>query len=231
MKNIDDAYDGYVKFKGWDSLFRYDKAQGLQFENIFKGINLLQANILEIGFGSGALMSWLKDQGAKVCGIELQPNLMLAAEKNGFKTYQSLLDVPVRSFQIVIALDVFEHIERDTFDDYLANIHGILVDDGSLVARFPNCQSPSGVFTQYGDHTHVSYLSVPIFNHHANTAGLILVNSFEGLAVEIYSQGLLRRAFKKILRLLCRRIVGLALGAGPTPLWADVVVIFKRGSK
>lgn len=230
MKNTVDVYNQYAEFKGWDSLFTYSKAQALQFKNIFEGINLNQANILEIGFGSGAMMMWLKDQGASVCGIELQPDLIAAAEKNGFKTFQSLQEVPARSFHLIIAMDVFEHINRDSINDYLNDIYTILVEEGNLVARFPNCQSPSGVFTQYGDHTHVSHLSVPIFKFHASCAGLDLVKSFEGFAVEIYSEGLLKHYVKKVLRLVFRRAVALALGAGPTPLWADVVVVCKRKS-
>lgn len=224
-------YDDYLNFKGWSSLFSYDEAQSLQFADIFKGINLSGSHILEIGFGSGALMLWLKEQGAIVSGIEIIPELIVTAEQNGFDIYSSLDVVPRNFFEIVVALDVFEHIERIFISDYITKIDEALLDGGLLLARFPNCQSPSGVFTQFGDPTHVSQLSIPIFKHHADVTGLALIGSREGLSVQRYAEGPIKKLLSSFLRSMSRLIVRAALGSGPVQLWGDVIVVMKRISR
>ena len=221
-------YKNYIKFKGWDALFFYDNNQSKQFADILKSLPINQKSVLEIGFGSGSLMSWMRDQGAEVTGIEIQSELVESAKDNGFKSFSSLDNIKDRSFDIVIGLDVFEHIERSQLNLYLTNISRILKPGGYLIARFPNCQSPNGVFTQYGDATHLSALSVPIFEHHANMSNLKLVNSKEGKAIEFYSENFLKKFFKKLIRESLKRLISVALSAGPTPLWADVIVTLKK---
>ncbi len=221
-------YKDYLKFKGWDSFFTYNIAQSKQFEDIFKNINLQEKKVLEIGFGSGSLMNWMRDKGAKVSGVEIQDTLIKSAKNNDFKAYPSLDVIEEKDFNIVIGLDLFEHIDRKNLTSFLIQISNLMETGGLLIARFPNCQSPSGVFTQFGDPTHLSALSVPIFEHHTSESDLKFNEAFEGHAIQIYQDNIIVKKFKSIIKSICRMIVKIALGSGPTPLWSDVVVIFRK---
>lgn len=223
-----EEYKDYLKFKGWNSLFSYNNVQSKQYEDIFKNINLKEKKVLEIGFGSGSLMEWMRDKGAEVSGVEIQDILIESAQNNQFKVFSSLDTIEDRNFNIVIGLDLFEHVHRKELTEFLNQISNLMESKGLLIARFPNCQSPSGVFTQFGDPTHLSALSIPIFEHHSIEGNLKLINSFEGHAIQIYKDNPIVRKLKSIIRSVCRMIVKIALGSGPTPLWSDVVVIFRK---
>ena len=228
MNENKDIYEDYLKFKGWESLFTYSKYQAKQFEDIFSGLNLENINILEIGYGSGSLMRWLSDQGALVSGVEIQEELLNAAKENSFQVYSSLENINTESFDLVIALDVFEHIEKAHLSDYLNSVNQITSSNGMLLARFPNCQSPNSVFTQYGDPTHVSKLSVPIFTHHTKLANFDFIKAFEGKAIQIYSNNYLVSIFKFIIKSIAKKIIQIGLGSASIPLWADVIVLYKK---
>ena len=224
-------YKDYLKFKGWDSLFSYNNIQSKQYEDIFKNINLKEKKVLEIGFGSGSLMKWMRDRGAEVSGVEIQDILIESAKNNQFKAYSSLDIIEDNNFNIVIGLDLFEHVHRKELTEFLNQISNLMKTKGLLIARFPNCQSPSGVFTQFGDPTHLSALSVPIFKHHTNESDLIFLNSFEGHSIQVYKDNVFVKKLKSIVRSICRMIVKIALGSGPSPLWSDVVVVFEKQEK
>jgi|SaaInlStandDraft_1057018.scaffolds.fasta_scaffold60974_1 2-polyprenyl-3-methyl-5-hydroxy-6-metoxy-1,4-benzoquinol methylase len=228
MNESKNNYDDYLEFKGWHSLFSYNSYQAKQYKDIFAGLNLKDSNILELGFGSGALMRWLSDQGAIVSGVEIQEELITAAKENSFQVYPSLEHIKTQSFDLIIALDVFEHIEKIHLNDYLVRINQITSSNGMLLARFPNCQSPNGVFTQYGDPTHVSKLSIPIFTHYTSQAGFDFIKAFEGKAVQIYSNNFFVSTFKFIIKSIAKKIIQIGLGSASIPLWADVIVLYKK---
>ena len=60
--------------------FSYNNIQSKQYEDIFKNINLKEKKVLEIGFGSGSLMKWMRDRGAEVSGVEIQDILIESAK-------------------------------------------------------------------------------------------------------------------------------------------------------
>ena len=69
--------------------------------------------ILEVGSGDGMLSSTLRENlGVKnINCCELDPDLVKKCEDLGFKTFnQSILDIKNHTFDIVIAMDVLEHI-------------------------------------------------------------------------------------------------------------------------
>jgi 2-polyprenyl-3-methyl-5-hydroxy-6-metoxy-1,4-benzoquinol methylase len=65
-------------------------------------------------------------------------------------------------YDIVVALDVLEHIPRAELRKYLRRLVDLTRPGGLLVFRFPNSQSPLGLAIQHADITHETALSVPI---------------------------------------------------------------------
>ena len=144
--------------------FKYTKSEKWQFDELINGQDLHNKKVLEIGFGSGSLLAYLKDKGANVSGVEIQPRLLDAAKEAGFVAAESVSDFSNQSFDVIFALDVFEHLSPEELYNVLQLIDSLLVKNGLLIARFPNCQSPASLYNQFGDHTHKQMLSVPILS-------------------------------------------------------------------
>ncbi|HEY0182228.1 MAG TPA: class I SAM-dependent methyltransferase [Rhodopila sp.] len=107
---------------------------------------LLPANLsraLEIGCGSGATMRWLRDTRRieYAAGIELVPEMASQAAAvfeqimvGGVETL--ILEVPPRSFDLILALDILEHLV-DPWEVVRSCMHA-LKPGGALIASIPN---------------------------------------------------------------------------------------------
>jgi 2-polyprenyl-3-methyl-5-hydroxy-6-metoxy-1,4-benzoquinol methylase len=190
-------YESYDDWKGWADLFSPSNLEIDLYDKEFSGIIISDKDFLDIGFGSGALLKWASLKGARVAGTELQEVLIKAADKAGIKCYKDLSEIPNHSYDIVTAFDLFEHIPLSELPQFLAEIFRIIRPNGRIVARFPNCQSPAGLASQFGDHTHVSMLSGPIVKYLMARQGFIDI-SYK-CARTIANKSLLIKIFKKLL--------------------------------
>jgi SAM-dependent methyltransferase len=99
------------------------------------------AHILEIGSGTGTLLSRLKDQGYAVQGVELDPALIAESRRwHGELPLQRVqgtsLPFPDRTFDIVMSFDVFEHIPDS--DAHLQEVSRVLRPGGHYLLQTPN---------------------------------------------------------------------------------------------
>jgi len=190
-------YESYDDWKGWTDLFSPSNREIDLYDKEFSGLIISNKDFLDIGFGSGSLLMWASLKGARVAGTELQKALIKAAEKAGINTYKDLSEIPCDSYDIVTAFDLFEHIPMSQLANFLAEIFRIVRPNGKVIARFPNCQSPAGLASQFGDHTHVSMLSGPIVKHLMNREGFVNV-SYKA-ALTLANKSLFVRLFKNML--------------------------------
>jgi len=113
---------------------------------VHRGIG--QPHFFEVGHGSGAMLKEVRDQGFPVSGLEISPTMRDAAVGVlGEKYAERLLLGDLRSVEIVSLPgrpslvywnDVFEHICPDEIDDYLRQIHKLVMPGGALVTITPN---------------------------------------------------------------------------------------------
>jgi SAM-dependent methyltransferase len=91
------------------------------------------ARILDAGCGEGVLVAQFRSQGYSIVGLDL--NYESADVHRG-----SVLAMPYedRSFDLVLFLDVFEHLNFLDQPVALAEIHRVLAPAGTLVASIPN---------------------------------------------------------------------------------------------
>ena len=190
-------YESYDDWKGWTDLFSPSNLEIDLYDKEFSGIIISDKDFLDIGFGSGALLKWASLKGARVAGTELQEVLIKAATKAGIKCYKDLSEIPSHSYDIVTAFDLFEHIPFSELPQFLAEIFRIVRPNGRVIARFPNCQSPAGLASQFGDHTHVSMLSGPIVKHLMSREGFVNI-SYKAARTPA-NKSLFVRFFKKLL--------------------------------
>jgi 2-polyprenyl-3-methyl-5-hydroxy-6-metoxy-1,4-benzoquinol methylase len=168
-KNDVAAYAGYVAWKSWLNPFQHGSDDAAYFRKEFRGINLRDQSVLEIGFGEGRFLSWALAQGAKIHGTELIPAMRVAAKKFGVTLLPEDLAEATSQFEakfdLIVALDVAEHWTLDQLSRNLILIQRLLKPNGKLLLRFPNGQSPFGLAPQNSDPTHRSALSKALFDN------------------------------------------------------------------
>lgn len=225
-------YDGYAAWKGWQSAFSYGKDEANGFLGELKGIPLDGRSVLELGFGNGEMLAWLRDQGASVIGTEINEDLLAAARDAGYEVFgpdlSALLPRYAGSLDLVVAFDLLEHLEVSEIADSLATLANLLAPEGRLIARFPNGQSPFGRFHQYGDVTHKSVLSVPIIQQLARGCNLEIEtarNSYPGRTGNRLKQ--IAQMARTFLRRSLLSVIALLFATGTRNLDANVTVVLR----
>ena len=139
-----DLYADYHAWKGWGNLFAYDGDSAGYFSAEFGDLKIAGADVLEIGFGAGECLAWMKDRGARLCGVEISEASLQAAAKNGVRLLPadlpSVADRYEDAFDTIIALDVFEHFSIEKVAAYLSACDRMLRNGGKVLLRFPNAQ-------------------------------------------------------------------------------------------
>ncbi len=99
------------------------------------------ARILEIGSGTGTLLSRLRAQGVDVCGVDVNADLIAEARRwHGDLPVQQVqgttLPFPDAAFDIVMSFDVLEHIPDS--DAHLREVRRVLRPGGRYLIQTPN---------------------------------------------------------------------------------------------
>ncbi len=174
------------------------------------------ADLLEIGFGDGQLLTWAHQRGIKVVGSEIQPELIRRAEFLGFDVLPGPLSPSAlsgRLFDCVAAFDVFEHLTVKEICETLRLLRAHLKSDGFILLRFPNSASPLGAVYQNSDVTHKTPLSTAVMTQIAFDVGFEL----HEILVRPYPTRLkakLRRFFAYRLQDAIEHLVGAAYFGG-----------------
>ena len=157
------TYQEYREWKGWrpESFGTFSRNDGAYFSAELGecGIAALAgARVLEIGYGNGAFAGWATKQGSVYTGVEVDPELIRCGRQYGLDVH--LGEVPLGSIvaddslDIVIAIDVLEHLDRSEIGIVLRSAHQVLRHGGSFIARVPSGDSPFARSIQHGDLTH-----------------------------------------------------------------------------
>lgn len=170
-----EKYDDYLEWKDWraESFGRYNRDQALYFRKILKKSGMAPGScICEIGFGNGSLLGYLKDQGYDATGTEIQQRLLNRAKDLGFKVAASIDDLGlVRPQQMIVMLDVLEHIEQQNIIPLLRHLAEFLDENGKIFMTFPNADSPFGLRYQNGDVTHITAIGSVKLYYFARMSG------------------------------------------------------------
>ena len=115
----------------FDALDRFDIKYARTmwvYDNVRRG-----ASVLDLGCGEG-LLALLKRKGVYLAGIDLSPELVEMARRNGYDAacvgLLTDLPFPTASFDYVVSLDVFGHIGFDEKDAVLRELKRVLRPDG-----------------------------------------------------------------------------------------------------
>jgi SAM-dependent methyltransferase len=179
--------DPYADWKGWDPrdfgrcsahdaryfTWHLQRAMGSQYPAL---------RVLELGFGNGRFMGWLQQHGHSVTGVETNQRLVDVARQAGFAALSDLSQTePGERFDLIAAFDVIEHVPVAKLEALLSDLAACLTPQGRLLLRFPNGESPFGLWMQQGDLTHVHAIGLSKIAQLCTACRLRLEHSGEAL--------------------------------------------------
>ena len=122
---------GVLEAAFFDSINRFDIQYARTmwvYDNVRRG-----SSVLDLGCGEG-MLALLKRKGVVLTGVDLSPELLAAASRNGYDGVSlatlTSLPFPDSSFDYVVSLDVMGHVAFDDKDRVLAEIKRVLRLDG-----------------------------------------------------------------------------------------------------
>ncbi|MEY3983376.1 MAG: hypothetical protein RL160_933 [Bacteroidota bacterium] len=123
------------------------------------GLNA-HAKILDMGCGSGSLLSALNQAGfIDTLGIDVSPEQVALAHELGVPGVQQgdVLEVLRNSraqFDVITGMDIIEHFTKNELVTLLQAAHEALKPGGIIILRTPNMDAPIASVFAYGDFTH-----------------------------------------------------------------------------
>jgi 2-polyprenyl-3-methyl-5-hydroxy-6-metoxy-1,4-benzoquinol methylase len=118
------------------------------------------AEILEVGCGTGSFLHFLKGEGYRhVHGIDAGDEQVTAARRLGVESVEVAdatlyLAAHREGYDFIAALDVIEHFTKDEALEFLDLTHGALRPGGRILLRTPNADSPYHSWIQHADFSH-----------------------------------------------------------------------------
>lgn len=203
--------NNYIEWKGWESEFGVLSRNKKAYLNAeFKRLNIERESgltVLEVGFGNGSFLAYAKEKGWSVSGVEENPILVKRAKANGYDVAlaQDMSQYNPKSYDLIVAFDVFEHIQEDKAINFITNLVALLKIGGVLMMRFPNGDSPFGLVNQNGDVTHVNAIGSRKIEYYSSVLKLeIMYCQGEAIPINIYEPV---RSLKRLVTLALRKLI------------------------
>lgn len=136
------------------------------------------ASVLDLGCGRGEWLELLREESIAAEGVDVSPEMVQSCLELGLKVHKAgilpfLQETPDRSYSMVTAFHVVEHLEFDVLIEVLVHIARVLKPAGVAIFETPN---PRNLLVMsrgfYMDPTHVRPLPSQLLSFAAETAGL-----------------------------------------------------------
>ncbi len=160
---------------------------------------------LDVGCGAGFLLFTLKQAGYwNIAGMDVSPEQVQLARQVCPDVFEAdaveFLRAHTAEYDLVIALDVIEHLRKDELFGFLDALFGALRPGGRAIFQTPNAESPWGLSLRYGDLTHEISFDPQSLSHALRLSGF---GDFEARECGPYVHGLksfVRSCLWKIIR-------------------------------
>ena len=131
---------------------------------------------LDVACGAGQLLYGFKTMGFdNIYGIDVSPQQVLVAKKITSNVYEGdaleFLQKNINTFDLITAIDILEHLDKNEMFDFLDAIFLSLREGGRLILQMPNAESPFGHKIRYCDLTHENSFDPSNLNSILNIVG------------------------------------------------------------
>ncbi len=118
------------------------------------------SRIAELACGHGSFLQWLKERGfTSVTGVDSSAEQIKFAGQVADVSEADVLEWLGRkaegSVDVLVGIDLIEHISKDEMMDLLQRANRVLTKGGRLILRYPNGDSPLVGRNLFNDITHV----------------------------------------------------------------------------
>jgi len=164
--------------------------------------------IFDFGCGGGELLRCCGQAGYRTLkGIDLSEQQVARAHAKGLSGVVTqgdalafLEDAPSASYDIVLAFDILEHLNKPEVLRFFAQVRRVLSPKGRLVLHVPNGDSPFFGAIRYGDFTHELTFTASALRQIASATGFASIHCYEDKPIVHGLKSLIRA----ILWVLCR---------------------------
>lgn len=141
--------------------------------------------VVDLGSGTGELCALALEKGAaNVTGVNLSEGEVAFARQRVAANFvvddigHYLATLPDQSVDRIFALNILEHLDKDTLVSVLQHAQRVLTPGGTLVGMVPNATSPFGTMTRYWDITHFNAFTPSSLRQLARLVGFAPVVEF-----------------------------------------------------
>jgi 2-polyprenyl-3-methyl-5-hydroxy-6-metoxy-1,4-benzoquinol methylase len=205
----------YLDWKTWskERFGIFSKKEGTVFARELSKARVavtVDYRILEVGFGNGTFAGWVRHKSHHYVGTELNPELLKRATEAGIDAYPAtcdLTDVAAgRKFDLIVMLDVLEHMNMEDITETLASARQCLSCNGKIILRVPSGDSPFSGHLMHGDITHRTELGSYAIRQLAEITNLEIL-SIHDAAFPIFGMGF-PTALRRIPISIARKLAG-----------------------
>jgi len=128
--------------------------------------------VLDIGCGCGRLLDWYARAGAHATGMTLSTDQAAFGRKlnaqHGDKVNIVLdnfmtRDIPLKSFDVISAVEMAEHVGIRNYNHFLRKVHSILADDGTFYIQVAGLRRGYGNYNPFEEHVWGLFMDEHVF--------------------------------------------------------------------
>lgn len=212
-----------------NSIFKLYKKRYLKLIEYFPK----DASILDIGCGSGLLLSFLKSNGfTNTYGIDISKQQLTIAKSRGLNVDEfNLFDFfnsNKKKYDIIFAMDIIEHFYKNELIDLFESINNLLNENGVLIIHTPN---GDGLFPNhiiYGDLTHLTIFNPNSLLQILKSTGFDKVQFYETGPTSKNFIGVIRLAFWHLIKIVVKSIRIIETGRTEQIITQDFICLAKK---
>ncbi len=122
--------------------------------------------LLDVGCGIGSFLTYTRNHGWEVCGVEPNEKARTLSHQKGLKVYEHLKDIPESLFQVITLWHALEHMHD--LKGTMQTLIQLLPKKGHLIIAVPNAKSWDASNYQ----THWAGYDVPRHLYHFNQSNI-----------------------------------------------------------